>query len=59
MSKPYIVSEVPRNMGYSLDGSKLFYCHHRDYPNMPVAGSVGDKAKANAVCKLYNRDIRK
>ena len=45
---PYTVSEVK-------DAKGVFYCHHRNTPQIPVFGSIGDKAKANKVCREYNR----
>ena len=54
--KPYVVSEVPSNM---ISGNKepVYYCHARNTPNVPVFGSIGDKAKANKVCKMMNRSV--
>lgn len=45
--KPYMVSEK--------DG--FFYCHRRGYPNIPVFGSIGDRKKAESVCKIMNRSV--
>lgn len=47
--KPYVVSEK--------DG--FFYCHMRGYPNIPVFGSIGDRKKAESVCKTMNRSVGK
>ena len=44
--KPYVISQDKK--------SGAWYCHMRDYPYIPVFGSIGDKAKAMAVCKLKN-----
>ena len=46
--KPYVVSEVPNKKG-------TYYCHARITPNIPVFGSIGDKAKANKVCRMMNK----
>jgi len=43
----------------SQDKSGAYYCHHKDYPYIPVFGSIGDKKKAMEVCRLYNRDLPK
>lgn len=49
----YIVEEVPANM-ISGNKEKVYYCHLKDFPDIPVFGSIGDKAKANKVCKYMN-----
>lgn len=51
--KPYTVSEVPSNM---ISGNKkpIYYCHAKATPSIPVFGSIGDKTKANKVCKMMN-----
>ena len=43
--KPYIIS---------FDKG-VWYCHHRNYPYIPVFGSIGEKEKAQKVCDIYNR----
>lgn len=43
---PYIVSQEPK--------SGAWYCHMREYPYIPVFGSIGDKRKAKKVCDKYN-----
>lgn len=45
--KPYIVSQDTK--------SGAWYCHHRLYPNIPVFGSVGEKKKAQSICRDMNR----
>ena len=47
--KPYVVSQDTKSGAY--------YCHMRGYPNIPVIGSIGDKRKANRVCREYNRSV--
>ena len=47
--KPYVVAQDTKSGAY--------YCHMRGYPNIPVFGSIGDKRKANRVCKEYNRSV--
>lgn len=44
--KPYVVSK---------DKSGAWYCHRRGYPYVPVFGSIGDKAKAMEICRMYNK----
>jgi len=45
--KPYIVSQDTK--------SGAWYCHHRLYPNIPVFGSIGEKKKAQSICRDMNR----
>lgn len=45
--KPYVVSQDQK--------SGAWYCHMRNYPYIPVMGSIGDKRKATEVCKIYNK----
>lgn len=45
--KPYVVSKDDR--------SGAWYCHRRGYPYIPVFGSIGDKAKAMGICRMYNK----
>ena len=54
--KPYVVSEVPSNM-ISGNKEKVYYCHARITPNIPVFGSIGNKSKATKVCKYMNRSV--
>lgn len=46
---PYVVSQDKK--------SGAWYCHRREWPNIPVFGSVGDKKKANAICKIMNESL--
>lgn len=52
--KRYIVSEVPSNMLIGSYYEKVYYCHDRNYPNIPVFGSIGNKKKANKMCRMMN-----
>ena len=45
--KPYVVSKDVK--------SGMWYCHKRDYPYIPVFGSIGDKAQASKIMNIYNR----
>lgn len=45
--KPYVVSQK----------EGIYYCHMRGYSNIPVFGSVGDKKKAQSICKIMNRSM--
>lgn len=47
--KPYVVSK---------DKSGAWYCHRRGYPYIPVVGSIGDKAKAMEICRMYNKSYK-
>ena len=48
--KPYVVSR---------DKSGAWYCHMRGYPYVPVFGSIGDKKKADNICKTMNESVGK
>lgn len=50
--KPYVVSELKEQKG-------AYYCHKRGYPYIPVFGSIGDKRKAEKVCKMMNESVGK
>lgn len=47
--KPYIISQDKK--------SGAWYCHKQGYIKIPVFGSIGDKSKARAVCRMMNRDL--
>ena len=51
-NKPYVVSQT-----YDDEGKEVFYCHMKGYSYIPVFGSIGDKSKANRVCKTMNRSV--
>ena len=61
MSKklPYVVSQVPPNKVEYFESKakneKVYYCHMRDSPYIPVWGSIGSYKEAKAVCDLYNQ----
>ena len=61
MSKklPYVVSQVPPSKVEYFEprvkNEKVYYCHMRDFPNIPVFGSIGSYKKAKAMCDLYNQ----
>ena len=61
MSKklPYVVSQVPPSKVEYFEprakNEKVYYCHIRDFPNIPVLGSIGSYKKAKAMCDLYNQ----
>lgn len=50
--KPYVVSELKEQKG-------AYYCHKRGYPYIPVFGSIGDKHKADKVCRMMNESVGK
>lgn len=51
----YVVSKVPENMKDPANkGKTIYYCHQRQFPSIPVFGSIGNKAKAQAVCDAKN-----
>lgn len=39
--------------------SGAWYCHMKGYDYIPVLGSVGDRRKAEEICRLYNSSIGK
>ena len=59
MSKklPYVVSQVPSDkiVFFESKHEKVYYCHMRDFPNIPVFGSIGSYKEAKAMCDLYNQ----
>lgn len=47
MEKKYIVSKDKK--------TGLYYAHHKNFPNMPVCGSISEKrSDANEYAKMYN-----
>ena len=51
----YVVSKVPESRKDPANKEKtVYYCHLRQFPGVPVYGSVGSKAKAQAVCDAKN-----
>lgn len=49
MANEYVVSQDSKN-------KEVYYCHKRGFEYIPVFGSIGDKEKAKAICKLVNHD---
>ena len=49
--KPYVISQDTK--------SGAWYAHHRDYPYIPVFGSIGDKKKAQIIAYERNKSIGK
>lgn len=49
---PYIVSEMPKQ-------KNVWYAHHRDFPHIPVFGSIGEKKKALETARIYNEPYRR
>lgn len=47
--KQYVVSKT-----IDSEGKDCWYCHLKEFSYVPVFGSIGDKAKANRVCKMMN-----
>jgi hypothetical protein len=46
MEKLYTISQDSK--------SGAWYCHKKGYPNIPVFGSIGDKKKAQEICRIRN-----
>lgn len=40
------------------DYGKVWYCHMRDFPGIPVNGSIVTKIHAQRMCDLYNRRLK-
>ena len=55
----YVVSQVPSGKIEYFDPEvkpvKVYYCHMRDFPNIPVFGSIGSYKEAKTMCDLYNQ----
>jgi hypothetical protein len=49
--KPYTISKEPK--------SGAWYCHRRGFPDIPVFGSIGEKKKAQEVCRRMNQSCGK
>lgn len=53
---PYVIEEVPyKYLGTGTPSA--WYCHHRDMPNCPVFGSIGDREKAAEICRQRNDSL--
>lgn len=49
---PYVMSEIPNQ-------KDIWYAHHRDLPDIPIFGSIGDKKKAMNIARIYNDPYRR
>jgi hypothetical protein len=62
MKNNYVIDKVPYNK-LSVESQKYYgkvwYCHMKDFPNIPVAGSIGTKRQAQKMCDLYNYKSKK
>lgn len=59
MRQHYIIEKVPDKYADPRaihDGVEQWYCHMKDYPYIPVFGSIGTKAQAAAECRIRNID---
>ena len=58
MSKPYVISRLNGSRNHKGEiifaDPTIWYCHHRDYPWIPVFGSIGSRNKALKACRLQN-----
>ena len=53
----YVVDIVPqKHLTSESKGETVYYVHMDGFPNIPVFGSIGTKAKANKICRQYNAD---
>lgn len=52
--KQYIVDVVPDRFMKGRHDEKVYYCHKRGYPYIPVFGNIGDRKKAQEICKSMN-----
>lgn len=59
----YVISEVPwdklspEGKEARKNGECIYYCHMRDYPDIPVFGSFGTRKHAKKVCDTYNGKV--
>ena len=49
--KPYTISKDKKG--------GFWYCHKVGYPQIPVFGSIGNKRKAQEICRLMNGSVGK
>lgn len=57
MKNNYVIDKVPYDkLGAESqkDYGKVWYCHMRDFPSIPVGGSIGSKKHAQMVCDIRN-----
>ena len=55
--RKYVVDIVPqKNLSPESKGETVYYVHMDGFPDVPVFGSIGPKAKANKICRQYNAD---
>ena len=62
MKNNYVIDEVPfdkLDVQSRSEYGKVWYCHMRDFPNIPVGGSIGTKRHAQSICDLYNHKSKK
>ena len=62
MKNNYVINKVPYDKLGALsqkDYGKVWYCHMRDFPDIPVGGSIGTKKHAQSICNLYNHKMYK
>ena len=53
----YVVDIVPqKHLTPESKGETVYYVHMDGFPDVPVFGSIGNKAKANKICRQYNPD---
>lgn len=53
----YVVEKVPsKYLSGAFADDWPWYCHRKGHPECPVFGSIGPKKKAEAICRIYNKD---
>lgn len=55
----YVVSELPKNRKPPGVKERMYYCHMRQFPGVPIVGSVGTKQHARHYAELYNKTPQK
>lgn len=55
MNNPYIVSRVDsKHLEPGHKNDKVYYCHMKNFPNIPVFGSFGSYKHAKKYADMYN-----
>lgn len=62
MMNNYVIDKVPYDLlevGSQKDYGKVYYCHMRKFPYLPVYGPVGTREYAQSICDMYNYKSKK
>lgn len=61
MKNDYVIDKVPYDklVGEEKEHyGRVYYCHMRGFPDIPVFGSFGIKQYAQEICDSYNRKLK-